>query len=234
MLRINNLHAHYGDSHVIQGVTITVGEGECVALLGRNGAGKTTTLRTLLGYLPATRGEVIFNEERVDHLPVYERVRLGIGYVPENRGIFRSLTVLEHIRLAASWARVGFAEAERKTFEMFPRLAARTSAVGSALSGGEQQMLAIARAIIQRPALLVLDEPSEGLAPIIIDALFEALVGVIRNQGVSILVVEQNDRFAGRLADRLYVLSQGRVTFEGDPIAFRERDDIRSRFLAVG
>lgn len=233
MLEIEDLHAYYGDSHVIQGVSLAVGASECVALLGRNGAGKSTTLKAVVGLVPVRRGKVIFGGRRIEGLPTYRVARAGIAYVPEDRGIFPSVTVDEHLGIAMSASR---GRPSRRTPEyvygLFPRLAERRRSLGGQLSGGEQQMLAIGRALLSGPDLLILDEPSEGLAPIIVDHLADVLQR-IKAEGTPILLVEQNYRLAARLAHRVYVLSQGCVQFSGTMSALDADEAMRRTYLSV-
>jgi len=233
MLSVRDIHTYYGESHVLQGVSLSVEGSQCVALLGRNGAGKTTTLRSILGLTAPRSGEVTFNGERITHLPTYRIVRRGIAFVPEDRGIFATVSVEEHLSMALGACRrrpsrkdIGF------VFDVFPRLAERRRSLGGQLSGGEQQMLAIGRALIVGPDLMVLDEPSEGLAPVIIEKLEEVLL-TVKRLGMPILLVEQNYHLATRLADYVYVLSQGSVKFAGDTNALTEDANVRRTYLSV-
>jgi len=214
MLTVDNIHSYYDKSHVLEGVSLTVNPGELVTLLGRNGAGKTTTLRSILGIICPRQGQIHFN---------------GQPLVGQKRGIFRLLTVEENLRIAV-----------RKTsrwqmedvYGMFPRLKERRKNAGHALSGGEQQMLAIARALLNDPKLLILDEPTEGLAPVIVDELVKILRKV-KEDGLPVLLVEQNLMVCDKLADRHYVLEQGRVVYEGSAEAFRADPTIKNRYLAL-
>lgn len=233
MLKVSDIHTYYGESHILQGVSLDVEQGQCVALLGRNGAGKTTTLRSILGLTPARRGQISFNGNQIEHLPTYRIVRLGISFVPEDRGIFPNVTVNEH--LAMAFAAAKNREGRKGTtyaFEIFPRLGERRNSLGGQLSGGEQQMLAIARALVAGPDLLVLDEPSEGLAPVIIQTLADVLLKV-KSSGIPILLVEQNFHLATRLADFVYVLSQGRVQFSGKTRELVENESVKKLYLSV-
>lgn len=233
MLSVRDIHTYYGESHVLQGVSLSVEGSQCVALLGRNGAGKTTTLRSILGLTVPRSGEVTFNGERITHLPTYRIVRRGIAFVPEDRGIFATVSVEEHLSMALGACR---RRPSRKdisfVFDVFPRLAERRRSLGGQLSGGEQQMLAIGRALIVGPDLMVLDEPSEGLAPVIIEKLEEVLL-TVKRLGMPILLVEQNYHLATRLADYVYVLSQGSVKFAGDTNALTEDANVRRTYLSV-
>jgi branched-chain amino acid transport system ATP-binding protein len=233
MLKVEHLHTYYGESHILQGVELSVGPAQCVALLGRNGAGKTTTLRSILGLTPARRGHVIFNGADITRLATHRIVRSGIAFVPEDRGIFPTVTVEEHLAIAYGASRH---RPKRKplehVFEIFPRLAERRKSLGGQLSGGEQQMLAIGRALVAGPDLMILDEPSEGLAPVIVEKLEEVLQDV-KASGIPILLVEQNYHLATQLADHVYVLSQGRVQFAGDTQSLIANEDIRRTYLSV-
>ncbi|MGH6880768.1 ABC transporter ATP-binding protein [Hypericibacter sp.] len=226
-LEVEGLHTYYGKSHILQGVGFEVHEGEIVTLLGRNGAGKTTTLRSLVGLTPARKGTVRVFGQTTTHWPPFRIARLGLGYVPEGRRIFPNLTVDENLRVpierAGPWnlARV---------YQLFPRLAQRKTNKGRQLSGGEQEMLAIARALLLNPKLLVLDEPSQGLAPLIVQEVFRVVTSM-RQEGISVLLVEQNVRAAVEIADRAYVLDDGRVVFAGAAAEFA-KDEARVRALA--
>lgn len=232
MLELKGVHTYYGDSHILQGVDLSVGRSQCVAILGRNGAGKTTTLRSIVGLTPCRRGEIRFEGASVSSMPTYKIVRNGIAYVPENRGIFATVSVSEHLRMAYAASR---GRKRRRpieyAFELFPRLADRRHSLGGQLSGGEQQMLAVARALVTGPKLLVLDEPSEGLAPVIIERL-EAVLREVKAQQIPILLVEQNYGLATRLADYTYVLSQGRVQFAGTVAELNANHAVRTTHLS--
>jgi branched-chain amino acid transport system ATP-binding protein len=213
MLAVENLHAYYGPSHVLQGVSLDVREGEVVSLLGRNGAGKTTTLLAIMGYLKPNPGRIAYRGRDIGNLPPYVISRLGLGFVPQERGIFASLTVRENLTVAARRGDRRLWTLD-KVLELFPHLKERVEFRGSKLSGGEQQILSIARALLLNPSLLVLDEPSEGLAPLIVQEVIRTLQDV-RKRGLSILIVEQNVRVALAVADRHFVLSKGQVCFAG-------------------
>jgi branched-chain amino acid transport system ATP-binding protein len=226
-LEVENLHTFYGKSHILHGVSMTVREGELVALLGRNGAGKTTTIRTLMGLVRPREGGIRMFGKDVTGWPAFRIAELGVGYVPEGRRIFANLTVDENLRVPVD--RPGPVSVAR-VYEIFPRLAERRSNKGRQLSGGEQEMLAIGRALLLNPKLLMLDEPSQGLAPLIVQDVFRIIVEM-RNQGISVLLVEQNVRAAVEIADRAYVLDDGKVVYEG-PAAEFARDEERVRALA--
>jgi branched-chain amino acid transport system ATP-binding protein len=226
-LEADRLHTYYGKSHILHGVSLEVREGEIVTLLGRNGAGKTTTLRSLVGLTPPREGAVrIFGNTTTDR-PPYRIAALGVGYVPEGRRIFSNLTVEENLKVPLE--RPGPWTIAR-IHQLFPRLAERRGNKGRQLSGGEQEMLAIARALILNPRLLILDEPSQGLAPLIVQEVFKVVTSA-RQEGISILLVEQNVRAATEIADRAYVLDDGRVVFSGNAADFAE-DENRVRALA--
>ena len=226
-LAAERLHTYYGKSHILHGVSFEVREGEIVTLLGRNGAGKTTTLRSLVGLTPAREGQVrIFGRITTDW-PPYRIAALGVGYVPEGRHIFPNLTVDENLKVPLQ--RPGPWDIPR-IHELFPRLAERRGNRGRQLSGGEQEMLAIARALILNPQLLILDEPSQGLAPLIVQEVFN-VVTAARREGISVLLVEQNVRAATEIADRAYVLDDGRVVYSGAAAEFAKDED-RVRALA--
>ena len=227
VLEAAELHTYYGKSHILHGVSLTVNEGEIVALLGRNGAGKTTTLRTLVGLTPAREGSVKIFGHDVTAWPSFRIAALGVGYVPEGRRIFAQLTVDENLRVPLE--RPGPWTIAR-VYELFPRLAKRKANKGRQLSGGEQEMLAIARALLLNPKLLLLDEPSQGLAPLVVQEVFRVVVSM-RSEGISVLLVEQNVRAAVEIADRAYVLDDGRVVYDG-PAAEFARDEERVRALA--
>jgi branched-chain amino acid transport system ATP-binding protein len=226
-LQVEALHTYYGKSHILHGVSLEVREGEIVTLLGRNGAGKTTTLRSLVGLTRPREGVVrIFGRATTD-LPPYAIAALDVGYVPEGRRVFANLTVEENLKVPlerpGSWT-------IPRVFALFPRLAERRRSKGRQLSGGEQEMLAIARALVLNPKVLLLDEPSQGLAPLIVQEVLR-VVASMRDSGMSVLLVEQNVRAAVEIADRAYVLDDGRIVFEG-PAAEFAKDEERVRALA--
>ena len=230
ILELNNVHAHYGKSHVLQGVNLHVGDGELVTLLGRNGAGKTTTLKSIVGVLTPTEGVVKFCGSPVQGQPPHAIAREGVCLVPEHRGIFKLLTVEENLLLGqrkrSPWQLPDI-------YRIFPRLQERRSNGGGQLSGGEQQMLAIGRALMNAPKLLMLDEPVEGLAPVIVEEIVSQLK-TIKAAGVAILLVEQNLEVCTQLADRHYVIEQGAIVHEADNAAFLADDAIKDRYLGVG
>jgi branched-chain amino acid transport system ATP-binding protein len=232
MLELADVHTYYGNIQALRGISLSVAPGEIVTLIGGNGAGKTTTLRTILGTARARRGTVSFNGRRLDTLATDRIVRLGIAQSPEGRRIFPRMTVLENLELGAFARpdRAAIASDLQRVFTLFPRLAERTAQSGGTLSGGEQQMLAIGRALMARPALLLLDEPSMGLSPILVEAIFR-IVQDINRQGTTILLVEQNARMALRVAHRGYVIQTGRIVLQDDAAALLRSDLVRKTYL---
>ncbi len=234
MLEVEGLNAWYGRSHVLQGVTFTVAAGEAVCILGRNGAGKTTTLRSIMGLVANRAGTVRFEGRDVLAEPTHGRLHLGLAYVPEERRIVPGLTVQENLRLGlvASPNRVRESELIDRTAETFPRLKERLSQPADTLSGGEQQMLAIARALVADPKLIMLDEPSEGIMPVLVDEMFELFAGLKRS-GMTLLLVEQNVERALQLADRAYIMDHGEIVHSGEARALLADTDIQERYCAV-
>jgi branched-chain amino acid transport system ATP-binding protein len=226
MLEVEDVHTYYGDSHVLHGVSLEVRPGEAVALLGRNGVGKTTLIRTVVGFTPPRAGRVRFDGRETHRLPAYRIARAGLGLVPQGRRIFSPLSVTENLMIGA---RTGPWTAARIQ-EIFPRLAERAAQGGGTLSGGEQQMLAIGRALMTNPRLLVLDEPSEGLAPLIVREIGRVLQR-LKDAGLAILLVEQNVPLALRVADRVYVMSKGQIVYHGASSGLDE--DVKRRFLGI-
>jgi ABC-type branched-chain amino acid transport systems, ATPase component len=229
MLELSDVHGYYGKSHILQGVSLTVKEGELVTLLGRNGAGKTTTLKAIAGVVRPSQGAVRFAGQDIAGLPTHRIAARGVCLVPEHRGIFKLLTVEENLKLGA---RRDSPWQLQDVYRIFPRLKERRRNGGGQLSGGEQQMLAIARALMNHPRLLMLDEPVEGLAPVIVEEIV-AQLKQIREQGISILLVEQNLEVCTQLADRHYIIEQGRIVYEGSNRQFIEDDGIKDRYLGV-
>ena len=236
LLALEDLHAYYGEAHILQGVSLTVGAGEVVTLIGRNGAGKTTTLKSIMGLVPPRGGRITFDGLTLTKLPTHEVARAGIAYVPEERRILPNLSVAENLRLgmlsaprAAKGENGGVME---EVLTYFPRLRERYEQKGKSLSGGEQQMLAIARGLVAHPKLMLVDEPTEGLSPLLVESLTEIL-GEINRRGTTILLVEQMLEVALALSHRLYVMDQGRIQFEGTPDALRADPEIQQRFLGV-
>jgi branched-chain amino acid transport system ATP-binding protein len=230
VLNVLDVHTYYGDSHVLQGVTLSVEAGSVAAILGRNGAGKTTLCRSIVGFTPARTGRIVFGGTDITHMPPHKISRRGLGLVPQGRRIFPSLTVREHLATAA---RSGVRGDEiRRVLTLYPRLAERTHHRGNELSGGEQQMLAIARALVASPLLLVMDEPTEGLAPTLVAEVAD-LIGRLKDEGTSILLVEQNVAFAVKVADRVHVMSQGAIVHSSAADALWANEDVKARFLGV-
>lgn len=232
MLEVHDLHTYYALAHVLRGVSLSSSNGDAIALLGRNGAGKSTLVSSVMGLPPATvrGGSITFDHAELVGKAPHEIARLGIGLVPQGRRVYRSLTVLEHLKIAARGSNGWTAE---RIFALFPRLAERKYNYAGALSGGEQQMLAIARALMSNPRLLLMDEPSEGLAPIVIQQLGDRLLE-LKQSGLSIFLVEQNLSLALRLADRVYVLDRGEIVYEGTPVALAQDAAVKQRYLGVG
>ena len=229
MLRVLDVHTFYGDSHVLQGVTLHVEKGTVVAVLGRNGVGKTTLCRSLAGFTPPRAGRVVFNDIEITRLPPHKICGMRISLVPQGRRIFASLTVEEHLAIAS---RRHSPLDVQNAFAVFPRLRERGRHRGNELSGGEQQMLAIARALVANPVLLVMDEPTEGLAPALV-AEVASLIRRLKSEGTSILLVEQNAAFAVKVADYVHVMSKGKIVHSCDPKALWENEEIKAQFLGV-
>jgi len=227
-LVVEDVHTYYGDSYVLQGVSLRVAPGQLVAVLGRNGVGKTTLIRSVVGFTPPRRGRIWFRGQDITHRPSHAIARMGVGLVPQGRRIFPSLSVEENLVVAAR----GEGWTLERVYELFPRLRERAHHRGGKLSGGEQQMLAIGRALMTNPSLLLLDEPSEGLAPKLVLDLAHVLLQ-LKERGLSVLMVEQNLPLALRLADYVYVMSKGTVVFEGSPEALRRAEEVRLRYLGV-
>lgn len=236
MLKIQDIHTYYGESYVLQGVSLDVPPGKVVAVLGRNGAGKTTLMRSIIGFTRPRRGSIMFQDTEISGLPAHRIARLGIGLLPQGRRLFPSLTVRETLRLSESIKRPReTAELDwtiAKIFKAFPRLMERATHKSGALSGGEQQMLATGRALGLNSDLLLLDEPTEGLAPILVAELEQMLMR-LKNQGVSMLLVEQQIPFALRLADDVHLMSKGKIVYSGDPQALDRDHSVMSRYLGV-
>jgi branched-chain amino acid transport system ATP-binding protein len=229
MLELHEVHAVYGRSRALHGVSLTAREGEVVSLLGRNGAGKSTTLKAVMGLVRVTAGGVTFLGSSLLGLPTHEISRRGVGYVPEDRRIFADLTVRENLQVAE---RAGGRWSAERVFALFPSLAGLAHRRGGSLSGGEQQMLTIARTLLTEPKVLLLDEPSEGLAPVIVRRLGEA-IAALKREGLTILLSEQSVKFARRLADRAYIIEKGEIKFEGPMTALDADESIRRAYLGV-
>lgn len=234
MLELEGIHTYYGLSHVLQGLNLRVAAGELVTLIGRNGAGKSTTLKTIMGITPAQAGQVLFAGADVTHLASHLIPRRGITYVPEERRIFPGLSVYENLKLAflPYKNRLDLGQELEAVYGYFPRLKERHKQDGKSLSGGEQQMLAMARALVTDPKMLLIDEPTQGLAPAFVRSVAET-ISQIRTTGVGILLVEQNAEVALELADRAYVIDHGVIQFEGTADAVRRNDRVRHEFLTI-
>jgi branched-chain amino acid transport system ATP-binding protein len=231
MLVVDDIHTYYGQIHALRGIKITVNQGEVVTLIGANGAGKTTTLKTISGLLHARQGAIQFEGEDITKAAAHELVEKGIGHAPEGRRIFPRLTVLENLQMGAfSRPKANIQPDVDRVFALFPRLEERTSQLGGTLSGGEQQMLAIGRALMAKPRLLLLDEPSLGLAPILVAQVFET-IREINGQGTTVLLVEQNALQALAIAHRGYVLQTGEVALSGSAESLRQDEMVRKAYL---
>ena len=231
LLEAHGLNTYYGKSHVLQDVSVDVDRGEVVALIGRNGSGRSTTLKSIVGVTPPRSGTVTLAGRAINGLKPYTISRLGIAYVPEDRRIFPNLTVMENLKLATLAGRPGQWD-HKKIFEFFPRLAERKTNMGKALSGGEQQMLTIARALISNPEIILLDEPLEGLAPVVAQAIQQAIVEMKR-EGMTMLLVEQNARVALAVSDRAHVLSDGRIVASKKSSELQADQELIHRYLSV-
>ncbi|MYB29142.1 MAG: ABC transporter ATP-binding protein [Acidimicrobiaceae bacterium] len=231
MLEVRDIHTNYGDSQVLQGVSLEVGEGSIVAVLGRNGVGKTTLIRSIIGFSPPRAGSIWLRGHKISDEPPHVISRLGVGLVPQGRRIFSSLTVLENLAVARQ-SRAGGTWDQDRVLDRFPRMRQRLSHRGSQLSGGEQQMLAGARALVGNPSLLLMDEPSEGLAPLLVRELADVIVE-LKDSGLAILLVEQNLPLALRLADYINVMSKGQIVHRGPPDELVGNTEITHRYLGV-
>jgi branched-chain amino acid transport system ATP-binding protein len=234
MLEVQDVHTYYGDSYVLQGVSLRVERGQVVGILGRNGMGKTTLIRSIVGFTPPRQGRILFKDRDVTGWPSNRVVAFGLGLVPQGRRVFPSLTVLENLGVAARARGDGAGRwTLDRVLELFPRLGERARNRAGKLSGGEQQMLAIARALMTNPELLLMDEPTEGLAPLLVREMGR-VIERLKASGLSILLVEQNLPLALRLSDHVHVLSRGRIVHSGAPQALAANDEIKSRYLGIG
>ncbi len=231
LLEVRDIHTYYGDSHVLQGVSIAVEKGKLVAILGRNGAGKTTLLRSIMGFAPPRKGNIVFKGEDITRQSIFRIAKSGIGIVPQGRRTFASLTVRENLEIAAR-AGDGAQWSVANVLSRFPGLERRSTSRARNLSGGEQQMLAFGRALVGNPALLMMDEPSEGLSPLLVREV-EDIIKEIKARELSMLLVEQDSSFALKLADYVYIMSRGTVVYESEPEQLRQNPAIRSRYLGV-
>ena len=232
LLEVKDINVYYGVIQALKGISLEVNEGEIVALIGANGAGKSTTMQSIMGLIHPKSGEIYYNGERIDKMPTHQIVKMGMTEVPEGRHIFQELTVMENIMLGAYTVKDRDEKKKDldKVFKLFPRLLERKNQVAGTLSGGEQQMLAISRALMSKPKLLLLDEPSMGLSPILVDEVFD-IIKEIHNQGTTILLVEQNAEKALRIADKAYVLETGKITLSGTGKELRNNDLVIKAYL---
>jgi branched-chain amino acid transport system ATP-binding protein len=228
VLHVEDLHTYYGDSHVLHGVSLEVAPGEAVVLLGRNGAGKTTLIRSLVGFTPSRQGTVTWEGRPIQHWPPHRIARHGLALVPQGRRIFAPLTVRENLSLGAR----GTGWTVDRVLDLFPRLRERAGQLGGTLSGGEQSMLALGRALVTNGRLLLLDEPSEGLAPIVVREIGQ-VIRRLKDQHLSILLVEQNYHLALAVADRVYVMSKGQIVYAGTPAGLEAAEEVKRRYLGV-
>ena len=233
LLKVKDLHVYYGMIHAIRGISFEVNRGEIVTLIGANGAGKTTTLHTITGLLPSSGGEVIYNGKNITHVPGYQLVRRGLAHVPEGRRVFSQLSVLQNLELGAYTRRSKEEKAEtlREIYRRFPRLEERKNQLAGTLSGGEQQMLAMGRALMSKPEMLVLDEPSMGLSPIYVNEIFD-IIKSIHESGTTVLLVEQNAKKALSIANRAYVLETGTIRISGTAEALLNNTEVKSAYLS--
>jgi branched-chain amino acid transport system ATP-binding protein len=232
VLEVEALRAGYGPAEILFGVSLKLARGEVAALMGRNGAGKSTTLKAIMGLLPPRAGRVRFAGQEIASLPAFRIARLGLGYVPEDRRIFTDLTVAENLEVGRRAARGHAAWTPERLFEIFPNLAAMRGRRAAAMSGGEQQMLAIARTLMGNPDAVLLDEPSEGLAPVILELMAEAVLRMKR-EGIAVLLSEQNFDFAAAVADRAYVIERGEIRYDGSMAALEADPALRAQFLTI-
>ena len=231
MLEIADLHTYYGESHVLQGCRLSMPR-SCVALLGRNGTGKTTVLRSIMGLTPTRSGNIVFKGQEISRKKPHEIVMMGIGYVPQGRKLFPSLSVDEHLRLPARERKKDGAWTVARVYDLFPEIARRKNISGTRLSGGEQQMLAIGRALVTNPDLLLLDEPSEGLAPVAVERVIDVCQDLLA-EGLYLLLVEQNIRVADALAQRVSILVSGLTAYEAEADDFRHDEESRIKYLGI-
>ena len=231
ILDVEDIHTYYGDAYVLQGLSLRLDQGQILGVLGRNGVGKTTLVKSIVGFNPPRRGRVLFKGTDITHVSSFETVRGGMGLVPQGRRVFPTLTVEENLRVAEQGAERRGWNLER-VYALFPRLQERRGQRARTLSGGEQQMLAIGRALMTNPDCLIMDEPSEGLAPIIIQGVWET-VATLKEQGLSILLVEQNASLALKLVDHVHVISKGRVVYSGTPQELSGNEEVKSSYLGI-
>jgi branched-chain amino acid transport system ATP-binding protein len=236
LFEVNNIHSYYEKSHILHGVSLKLEKGELICLLGRNGVGKSTTLKSVMGIVRPREGSIIFNGQELIGKEPYQISRMGIGFVPEDRRIFRSLTANENLLIGMKTEKNETSSKQgwtiEKVYDAFPQLKERKDSKGAHLSGGEQQMLTVARTLMGNPGLMLIDEPTEGLAPIIVKDVLKML-SAIRESGVAILMVEQNFKAAIKIADQFYIMSKGQIVFEGDALALQSAEETRRKYLEV-
>jgi branched-chain amino acid transport system ATP-binding protein len=233
MLAVHDLHAYYGRAHILAGVAFEVAKGEVVVLLGRNGAGKSTTMKSIMGLVPPAKGRVVFQGEDIAGRQPFEIARLGLGYVPEERRVFAELTVMENLEVGRRPPRAGAPEwTPDKLFALFPNLERMRERAGGQTSGGEQQMLTIARTLMGNPSLVLLDEPSEGLAPVIVEQMAKTIHD-LKREGLTVLLSEQNLHFARAVADRALIIEKGRIRFTGTMAELMGNEAVRAQYLSV-
>jgi branched-chain amino acid transport system ATP-binding protein len=231
ILDVQDIHTYYGDSYILQGISLHLEPRQILGLLGRNGVGKTTLVNSLVGFTPPRHGKILFENHDITHTPSFATVRLGIGLVPQGRRVFPSLSVEENLKVAAARKRQQAWHLDR-VYALFPRLAERRRQRAKTLSGGEQQMLAIGRGLMTNPACLIMDEPSEGLAPIIIQSVWE-VISRLRDEGLSILLVEQNVALALKLVDYIHVISKGQIVHSSAPQELWANEEVKARYLGI-